>query len=252
MLRLLLQPNTNSVVLGLVSVLLFGLRHGIDYDHIAAIMDLTTSTSDKPRKAMLLGLLYALGHGVVILLLGVLAIGFRQYLPEGVDEVMERFVGVTLIGLALYVIYSLIRKRSHSHFQLESRWMLLARLVRESVNQTLNLFRKEKKVLSPMTYEGRSAFVIGMIHGIGAETPTQLGLFLFAAGVGGKMLGMLGVLVFVTGLLITNTLMCAISVGMFNVSWNKDRLFRGLAAVTAVYSITVGAIMVSGAASVLP
>ena len=41
-----------------------GLRHGFDWDHIAAIADLN-STADERRRGFALSLYYALGHAVV-------------------------------------------------------------------------------------------------------------------------------------------------------------------------------------------
>src|SRR5258707_14795822 len=78
----------------------FGFRHGIDWDHIAALTDITTS-QDNSRRSMFLATLYALGHALVVLVLGSAAIVFAQRLPRGVDTAMERFVGATLILLAV-------------------------------------------------------------------------------------------------------------------------------------------------------
>src|SRR2546430_13814353 len=76
----------------------FGFRHGIDWDHIAAITDITSSQEDR-RHAMLFGTLYALGHALVVLSLGSLAILAGENLPPGVDRVMLRVVGATLVIL---------------------------------------------------------------------------------------------------------------------------------------------------------
>jgi len=242
-----------SAWLGLLSVLLFGLRHGIDHDHIAAITDITGSLSDTPRKAMWTGFLYALGHGVVVAVLGIGAIAFRQYLPDSIDGTMERFVGVTLVALSFYVIYSLIKHRHASSYKLKSRWLMLAQVILRAYDAVGNLFRKEKRKRSvTLNYHGKSAFAIGIIHGIGAETPTQLGLFLFATGVGGAQLGILGVMVFVIGLLITNTIMCAVATGLFRASARHETMYRGLAAVTALYSLVVGIVFLTGVTSILP
>src|SRR5918995_2182975 len=81
-----------------VSGLLFGFRHGIDWDHIAAITDITSSQDERGR-ALEYGTTYALGHALVVFLIGTAAIVLGTRLPEGVDEVMERIVGVTLIVL---------------------------------------------------------------------------------------------------------------------------------------------------------
>ena len=62
-------PNELLLVL---SAFAFGLRHGVDWDHIAAITDVTGS-QDTTRRSLWLGTVYALGHATVITLLGFVA-----------------------------------------------------------------------------------------------------------------------------------------------------------------------------------
>src|SRR5919206_2233750 len=84
------------------SAFLFGFRHGIDWDHIAAITDITSSQEER-RESIVFGTLYALGHALVVFLIGSAAIVLGENLPEGVDPVMQRIVGVTLVILGVYV-----------------------------------------------------------------------------------------------------------------------------------------------------
>src|SRR6266508_949983 len=100
----------------LVAAFWFGFRHGIDWDHIAAITDITSSQEDR-RQAILFGTLYALGHALVVLTLGILAIVVGENLPAGVDNVMTRIVGVTLLLLGVYVF---ARSEEHTS-ELQSR-----------------------------------------------------------------------------------------------------------------------------------
>jgi high-affinity nickel permease len=55
----------NSLQLALLSAAILGFRHGFDYDHIAAISDITSVQTDRWR-GMRLGLLYALGHAAMV------------------------------------------------------------------------------------------------------------------------------------------------------------------------------------------
>src|SRR5438105_5054597 len=66
---------------GLMSTaLVLGVRHGIDWDHIAAITDITSTASADPRpahrvalvnvRALSLASLYALGHALIIAAVG--------------------------------------------------------------------------------------------------------------------------------------------------------------------------------------
>ena len=114
----------------LVSSFLLGLRHGVDWDHIAAITDLS-ATQDSPRHGVRLGVLYALGHGVVVLAIGTVAIVAGRSLPEWVDALFGRIVGWTLILLGIYVLWSLWVHRDG--FRMESRWMIAIRGVKRLV-----------------------------------------------------------------------------------------------------------------------
>jgi high-affinity nickel-transport protein len=151
---------TTGLGVGLmVSALLLGIRHGIDWDHIAAITDITSTTAaagmadaahteqhrdvsghshghggeveirahdagpggatlapalaarpsvgrtrllSGQADAIRLGTLYALGHGAVVVALGIVAIAFGALLPEWLDPLMGRIVGVTLVALGLW------------------------------------------------------------------------------------------------------------------------------------------------------
>jgi high-affinity nickel-transport protein len=101
-------------------------------------------------------------------------------------------------------------------------------------------------------YGTTSAFLVGVVHGLGAETPTQLGLFFMAASLGGTAAGLLGLLMFILGLLLMNTLMCASAAGMFSATLARPNALRGLTLLTSAYSIVVGTIFLMGAADKLP
>src|SRR2546423_12605112 len=109
----------------------FGFRHGIDWDHIAALTDITSS-QEEPRRSMWFATLYALGHALVVFVLGFATIVLAQRLPGGVDAVMERFVGATLVILGCYVFYALVR--DGRDFRMRSRWMLMFTGVRRGVH----------------------------------------------------------------------------------------------------------------------
>ena len=87
----------------IVTGLLLGLRHGIDWDHIAAISDLTSSQQQRLR-GLGMGTLYALGHAAAVTVLGLMAIWFGMVLPEWVDRYLEILVGLTLLLLSAWLI----------------------------------------------------------------------------------------------------------------------------------------------------
>ncbi|MGA8430070.1 MAG: hypothetical protein WB729_09635 [Candidatus Sulfotelmatobacter sp.] len=239
----------STLNLALLSAAVLGFRHGFDYDHIAAITDITSVESNRGR-AMRMGLVYVLGHATMVAILGGAVILFQRSLPRSLDNWAERAVGLTLLVLGLYVLGTLLRDKtalpkSRASILIGSGRWLFWKLGR-AFGQT------GERPQQSTSYSRRSVFVIGIIHGLGAETPSQLLLFLLAANLGGVGRGFLGLAVFLAGLLTMNTLMTASAVGIFGMSAAKPKVLRFVIGATALYSVVVGSIFLFGASSLLP
>ena len=265
--------------LALVSAAVLGFRHGLDYDHIAAITDIS-SVQSKARDAMRYGLLYVAGHATTVALLGSAAVVFGIALPAASDRWAERLVGITLLVLGLYVLGTFFRPSTHSHLRPRTRITLLINGALW-IYWRLSLIFGGTRVEAPQVFKDGygtgSTFLVGVIHGLGAETPTQLLLFLMAAKLGGTGAGLLGLLMFIVGLLAMNTLMCGAAAGLYSLdkvlAWlaqgggSPTSLSRaltpilttlssnalpGLTLLTSAYSIVVGTIFLLGSAGRLP
>jgi hypothetical protein len=240
----------HALYLALFTASLLGFRHGFDYDHIAAITDVVSVQHSK-RAAMRLGMIYALGHALTVALLGSVVILFGINLPAGVDRWTERLVGFTLLLLGLYVLGTLILKPGHlpkSRYALLHQGYLRIRLALKRNRQPAPSERR----LAPESFDARSVFVIGIVHGLGAETPSQILIFLLAANLGGAVLGMLGLGMFLAGLFTMNALMTASAAGIFGVSRHRPQVLTAISALTAVYSLIMGVVFLAGRSSVLP
>ena len=246
---------SSTLELALLSCALLGLRHGFDYDHLAAISDIT-SIQRTWREGMRLGLLYALGHALTVALLGTAVILLHLSLPHNMDAIGERLVGATLIILAVYVLVSSFRREpgTHGHVIPRSRIALLITGARYTTWRIRTLVNPKapKPDSFAFRYDRSSVFVVGIIHGLGAETPSQLLLFLLAANLGGTSKGFFGLLSFIAGLLVMNTLMTASASGIFATSTHRPRLQTLVTSLTAAYSFIIGAIFLLGASDKLP
>ncbi len=238
--------------LALVSCALLGLRHGFDYDHLAAISDIT-AVQRSWKRGMRLGMTYALGHALTVVVLGAAVIMLHIRLPEKLDAWTEKLIGVTLIVLGIGVVASLM-KHNHSHSRVQSRLAVLISGINWAWWRIKVLVRPETPAPAPFTwdYNGGSVFGIGVIHGLGAETPSQLMLFLLTASLGGTAKGFMGLAAFALGLIVMNTLMTASLGGIFGASSHRPRLCRGVAWAGAIYSVAVGVVFLLGSSAKLP
>jgi len=244
-----MSPDS-AVFLTLASCAVLGFRHGFDYDHIAAITDIT-SVGDRTSESMRNSLMYALGHASMVALMACAVILLHISLPQGMDSWMERLVGVTLIILALYVLAKLLSGDRES--LPPARGILLLRFFKWLFAAPFRSPQHDPATHQPptRTYTASAAFGVGIIHGVGAETPSQLTLFLLAANLGGAAKGFLGLTMFLCGLLVMNTLMAASACGLFRFSHRRStlRFFSGL---TAAYSLVIGLIFLFGFSNSLP
>jgi high-affinity nickel-transport protein len=252
---------SHPLILALLACGLIGLRHGFDYDHLAAISDIACAER-RWSEGMGLGLLYALGHASTVAALGAAVLFLHLPLPSGLDAVGERLVGATLIVLALYVAFSFLRQQEalrtadgkQPNQLARSRIALLISAARYGYWRVRRLADPARPEPTPFAfvYTRSSVFAVGMVHGLGAETPSQLLIFLIAANLGGTSRGFLGLLCFLAGMLLMNTLMTAFASGVFSSSLHRPRVQGVLTTLTTAYSLGIGVVFLLGADQHLP
>jgi len=295
----------------LLTGLLLGIRHGIDWDHIAAITDITSTTAaagtaeaahaeqhreisgqhhghggqtelrahdagpgaatlapatagvgaigrwklSEQGEAIRLGTLYAVGHGFVVIVLGIAAILFGALLPNWLDPIMGRIVGFTLVILGVWVLYSVYRYAlAGDAFRLRSRWMLLFDGIRMGWRRLQARLHGHEHVepLEMSSYGTRTALGVGMIHGVGAETGSQAILIAAVGGASGAGLGVPMLFAFVVGLLISNFVIVVFSSVGFVTSQTRERIYVGIGAVAGVFSLAIGLVFITGQDAILP
>lgn len=257
------------VLLGLT----LGLRHGVDWDHLAAIADITSarvgapipghthgsvatlarhSHWDEGRQGFFLATLYALGHATVVGLLGLLAIWASTLLPEWIDPVMERIVGATLLLLGIWVFYAIWRHGRD--FRLRSRWMLVFALARRAWTSARARItgHPADHTHNVSQYGPKTAYGVGMIHGVGAETGSQALLLAGAAGATTAQAGTLMLVSFVCGLVLSNSLVAAFAAFGFVSSHTKQNVYLGLGVLAGAFSLVVGLLFLTGQGAALP
>lgn len=278
-----------------------GFRHGFDWDHIAAITDITSTTTSghtdvdipagaamtahghedrerrghehehdaepsamhrlgesrfahEQRHAVFLASLYALGHASVVVVLGVVALLLGAILPEWVDPILEKVVGVTLVLLGAWVLYSVAQyARGKGEFRMRSRWMLVFDLTRTAWGRLQARIHGHEHVPSAHAtqYGPKTAFGVGMIHGMGAETGSQALLLAGVAGVTGAT-GIVVLIAFVAGLLLSNTLVAVVSASGFIGASRMRTVYVVVGAFAGTASLVIGLIFIGGLGMALP
>lgn len=250
-----LFPRDLSLYAALGSCLVLGLRHGFDYDHLAAISDITAMQRSW-RNGLRLGMTYALGHAVTVAALGLAVLELHLGLPGGLDHWTERLIGLTLIVLGIGVVAGILRKDAHGHRhgRVESRLAIAINGILWTAWQVRRTWNQQapRPERFQWMYTGKSVFVIGILHGVGAETPSQLALFFLTANLGGTSRGLMGLLAFAVGLVTMNALMTASMGGAFRARGHHPRFYHAIAWTGAAYSCIIGVIFLFGISDRLP
>ncbi|PZE20456.1 hypothetical protein [Paenibacillus xerothermodurans] len=220
-----------------MAFIFMGFRHGLDSDHVAAIADMVGVESGR-RRQLAMGIMYALGHGMIVLVIGTIAVLVGAHLPETMLQSMELLVGVSLLLLGGTILFSIVKQRKD--YKYVGRTELVYRSVRA-------LFRKGgAEKASAMKISLIGAVIVGIVHGIGAETPTQVALISTAVGLNNVLASVLQIVLFTLGLF-------AATVGItFIASWGfmKARFTRVayilLGCLTGGYSVVLGWTIIQG------
>ncbi len=148
-------------------------------------------------------------------------------------------VGLTLVLLGAYVFSTLFSggvpvSRAQAIFALIER---------------LHVHPRMQAPVSDRRYGPKSSLSLGVLHGVGAETPTQLSMLVIATNVGGLQNGALALLAFATAMFISNMALTTAATSVFTVSRLRPPLFRWLGVVTAGYSLWIGIVLMTSSAS---
>jgi hypothetical protein len=254
-------------VSGVVVALLLGLRHGVDPDHIAAISDIA-SVRKSIGRTLREALGYAIGHGVVVLAFVSIVMLVGASVPSWFGQVSSVLVGATLIGLGFWVLAGLVKGDPEPRSRYRVVTSLIGRaswrkrevvtvehdhdhsvgdhhrgdgaLVLEAARGGTVVIRHAHTHRHFGWLPGTPApFVVGMAHGFGAETPTQIALLATAAGSGALAAVLLGV-AFVAGLMVANMIVAVVAALGATGAKHSRSLSRLLTAAAGLASIYVG------------
>jgi nickel/cobalt transporter (NiCoT) family protein len=185
-------------------VFILGLRHGLDADHLAFIDgQIRYNWRMGSPIAPWVGTLFSFGHGSVVaimsVILGMLIKDFK--FPDFFDTFATWASIISLFLIGTLNIYNLLRtKANKKEFQVSGiKGKFISRIVKGTTNPFLII-------------------LVGALFALAAETVSQTSVWALAAGNSGKYMPLILGLIFMVGMMITDTIDSLVAYRMINQS----------------------------------
>lgn len=239
-----LMQSQGSLALVLVVSLALGLKHASDPDHLAAVTTLIAGgvegeagrESGQIGRAGSMGLLWGLGHGTTLVLIGLPLVLVGQFLPEPIVMFAEVTIGAIIVLLAARLLVRWRRGVYHAHTHQHN----------DGAHRHLHSHAEAPAHEHAHTVPYRtplSSYGVGLVHGIGGSGGLTL-LLLSTISDKGAAAGAL--LVFAAGTAISMALLSTVF-GLVIAGGPIARRFEQVAPVLGVAGMAFGAWYALGA-----
>lgn len=230
------KAGTVSTASVLALGLVFGLKHAVEADHLAAV-----STIVSERKSLLssslVGALWGVGHTISLLIAGIAVILFHVEIGEKMALALEFGVALMLIALGINAIRKLLRRETRLHFHTHQHGQ------RIHAHPHLHDIATEDQ---PTTHHGlrlsARPVLVGMVHGLAGSAALML---LVLSTIPQPLIGMAYITVFGIGSIVGMMLMSALVALPVRLTADRFRrahlTVRGLA---GLFSLGFGLFMV--------
>ena len=219
--------------------LLLGLRHASDPDHLAAVTTLIASEEERKQahKAGLMGLLWGLGHGTTLVVLGLPLVLFNRFLPEPVQVIAETLIGAIIVFLAVRLLVRWRRGLYHAHTHSHDD---------EPPHRHVHSHRESGTHEHAHALPHRtpvSAYGIGLVHGIGGSGGLTL---LLLSTISNRVEAVGALLLFATGTAVSMALLST-AFGLAIAGGPIGKNFERVAPFLGVFGVAFGAWYALGA-----
>src|ERR1700733_10960902 len=198
----LVEFRDYPVLLGTASLAYtFGLRHGVDPDHIAAIDNVTRKLMQEGKRPLHAGFFFALGHSTVVVIASVfvaLSVAALQAKFEGFKEIGS-VIGTSvsalfLLGISLANIAILV-----SVYRVFAAVKRGDRLIEDDLHDLLaqrGLLGRMLRSLFGIMTRSWHMYPLGFLFGLGFDTASEVGLLGISAAQGSAGLPIWSLLIF--------------------------------------------------------
>ena len=228
----------SGALAALVLGLLLGLKHATDADHVVAVSTIVSEYRNAWR-GLWVGASWGLGHTTPLLIVGVIILLLKDPAAEFYEDYapfLEFGVGIMLVFLGVQVFWNFRRRRIHVHEH-------------EHEEDPHRHLHTHELATTPESHHGflqmgkpffrLKSYVVGVVHGLAGSAAVML-LVLTTDAVSSFVVGLLYILLFGIGTVIS---MGAITLLMgipFSMSGRFERVNRAIAGVAGVASISFG------------
>lgn len=153
------EPWSAPALLGLG--LVFGLKHALDADHLAAVATMATDRRTILQSSFV-GAVWGFGHTVALLAIGAVVLALRIEIAPWVERALESVVAVMLVYLGLRTLATLAKgARMHVHpHRHGDHWHVHPHLHRRAAGHDHDSHRRP--------------FVVGLVHGMAGSGALML------------------------------------------------------------------------------
>lgn len=168
---------------------LFGLRHAVDADHLAAIDNSTRKLVQESKPSLFTGLFFSLGHSTVVILLSIALMVATRAVESSIPQLenIGSIVGTLVSGFFLYIIGFLNLVVLFEIYELFKQ-AKLGKLDEAKLNDALlkrgfmnRYFKGLFKIVNNQYY----LYPIGFLFGLGFDTASETALLAISAGTAG-------------------------------------------------------------------
>ncbi len=232
--------STSAYSLALLGTgFVFGLKHALDADHLAAV---STIVSERKSwlSSSLVGGLWGIGHTASLLLAGVVVLLLKIPISERLESGLEMCVGLMLVGLGLNALMKLARGgKLHLHQHAHGGHLHVHPHLHNPTEAKAHTTQDE----SHHGYKiGQRPLWIGMLHGLAGSA--ALLMFGLLTTIQSPALGMLYIVIFGVGSIGGMMLMSLLMSLPFHLTAHRFTQINWLARVVAgIFSIGFGLLM---------
>lgn len=234
-----MMQTTTAYSLALLGTgFVFGLKHALDADHLAAV---STIVSERKTwwSSSLVGGLWGIGHTVSLLLAGIVVLWLKIPISERVESALEFCVGLMLVGLGVNALVKLARGGKlhlHPHEHGDHQH------IHPHLHDKVAAQKHAPQDKSHHGYKiGQRPLWIGMLHGLAGSAALML---LVLSTIQSPLIGFLYIAVFGFGSIGGMMLMSSLLSLPFHLTADRFTKWNVVARVLAgVFSIGFGLLM---------